>query len=68
MRAFVIKPKNEREFKFPAGLLKKLGVDTTTTALTQSKLEDIGMYKLMQEADKSKKASRARIMKKLSAR
>lgn len=65
MKALVVTPKNSTEYKFLTGLLKKLGVGTS--ALTQEELEDIGMSKLLREADKSKKASRAEIMKKLSS-
>ncbi len=64
MKALVITPKNDGEFKFITDLLKKLGVGTS--ALTQDELEDIGMAKLMHGVDKNKKASRAEIMKKLS--
>jgi hypothetical protein len=65
MKALVITPKNENEFKFVADLLKKLGVSSST--LSEDELEDIGMSKLMRGIDKSKKASRAEIMKKLTA-
>ena len=65
MKALVITPKNENEFKFVADLLKKLGVSSST--LSEEELEDIGMSKLMLDIDKSKKASRAEIMKKLTA-
>ena len=65
MKALVITPKNENEFKFVADLLKKLGVSSST--LSEEELEDIGMSKLMRDIDKSKKASRAEIMKKLTA-
>ena len=65
MKALVITPKNDNEFKFLADLLKKLGV--SSSELTQDELEDIGMSKLMRGVDKTKKASRAEIMKKLSA-
>ncbi|MEO7767608.1 MAG: hypothetical protein ABIS01_09285 [Ferruginibacter sp.] len=64
MKALVITPKNEDGFKFLSDLLKKLGVGSS--ALTQEELEDIGMSKLLRRIDKSKKASRAEIMKKLS--
>ena len=64
MNALVVTPKNQDEFKFVANLLKKLGVGSSL--LTQDELEDIGMSKLMHGIDKSKKASRAEIMKKLS--
>lgn len=65
MKTLVIRPKSDDEFKFIADLLKKLGVSSST--LTQEELEDIGMSKLMRDVDKSKKASRKEIMKKLSS-
>ena len=65
MKAIVVTPKNESEYKFVADLLKKLGIGTST--LTSAEMEDIGMLKLLSEADKSKKANRKEIMKKLSA-
>jgi hypothetical protein len=65
MKALVITPKNDNEFKFVADLLKKLGVSSST--LTEDELEDIGLSKLMRGIDKSKKASRAEIMKKLTS-
>jgi len=65
MKALVITPKNDNEFKFLSDLLKKLGV--SSSALSYEDLEDIGMSKLMRGIDKTKKASRAEIMKKLSA-
>ncbi len=65
MKALVITPKNDNEFKFISDLLKKLGVGSS--ALSQEELEDIGMSKLLRGIDKSKKVSRAEIMKKLSA-
>lgn len=64
MKALVITPKNDSEFKFLADLLKKLGV--SSSALSYEDLEDIGMSKLMRGVDKTKKASRTAIMKKLS--
>ncbi len=65
MKALVITPKNDNEFKFLADLLKKLGVNSS--ALSYEDLEDIGMSKLMRGIDKTKKASRTEVMKKLSA-
>ena len=65
MKALVIKPRNDSEFKFVSDLLKKLGVGSS--ALSQNELEDIGLSKLMREVDKTKKISRSEIMKKLSA-
>ena len=64
MKALVITPKNTNEFKFVSELLKKLGVGSS--ALSQDELEDLGMSKLLHDVDKTKRASRSEIMKKLS--
>jgi hypothetical protein len=64
MKALVIKPKNDKELRFVSDLLKKLGINSSSVSLED--LEDIGLSKLMRKADKSKKASRSEIMKKLS--
>ena len=61
----LIKPKNEIEFKFVADLLKKLGIGSSF--LTAEELEDMGMSKLMKGVNKSKKVSRADVMKKLAS-
>jgi reverse gyrase len=65
MRALVIKPKNDIEYKFLSSLLKKLGINSSSLSLEE--LEDIGLSKMMKGIDKSRKASRVEIMKKLSA-
>jgi hypothetical protein len=65
MKAIVVTPKSNDEFKFITDLLKKLGIGTST--LSKEELEDIGMVKLLNNVDKSKKANRSEIMKKLSA-
>jgi hypothetical protein len=65
MKALVVTPKNDSEFKFLADLLKKLGV--SSSALSYEDLEDLGMSKLMRGVDKTKKTTRAEVMKKLSA-
>ena len=65
MKALVITPKNNDEFKFIADLLKKLGVGSSS--LTQEELEDIGLSKMLRKVDKTKRASRSEIMKKLTA-
>jgi len=65
MKALIITPKNDNEFKFLTGLLKKLGVGSAS--LSEDELEDIGISRLMHSVDKTKKASRSEIMKKLSA-
>ena len=65
MKALVITPKSDNEYKFITNLLKKLGVGAST--LSKAELEDIGMTKLLVSVDKSKKANRSEIIKKLSA-
>lgn len=65
MKAIVVTPKSDTEFKFVTDLLKKLGIGNS--ALTTEDIEDIGMLKLLNNVDKSKKVSRSSIMKKLSA-
>jgi hypothetical protein len=64
MKAIVVTPKSDSEFKFINDLLKKLGIGTSTLSIDE--IEDIGMLKLLSNVDKSKKASRTEIMKKLS--
>ena len=64
MKALVIKPRNDKELRFVSDLLKKLGINSSSVSLED--LEDVGLSKLMRKADKSKKATRAEIMKKLS--
>lgn len=65
MKAMVITPKSASEHKFLSDLLKKLGV--TVSSLSQEELEDIGLAKMMRDADKSKKVSRSAVMKKLNS-
>ncbi|MBL7889419.1 MAG: hypothetical protein JNL24_07705 [Bacteroidia bacterium] len=63
MKAMVITPKNQGEFKFINDLLKKLGISSAT--MTVEELEDIGLSKLLKSADRAKKASKKSIMQKL---
>lgn len=65
MKAIVVTPKSDNEFKFVTDLLKKLGIGTST--LTKGEIEDIGMLRLMNSVDRSKRVSRTEIMKKLTA-
>jgi hypothetical protein len=66
MKPVIITPRNKKEFDFVAELLGKLNISTRT--LSQEELEDIGMSKLMREADRHKKVSREQVMKKLISR
>jgi ribosomal 50S subunit-associated protein YjgA (DUF615 family) len=65
MKAIVITPKSDNEYKFLSNLLSKLGVGVSS--LSKDELEDIGLAKMMHNIDKSKKASRSEIVKKLSS-
>jgi len=65
MKAVLITPKTATEFKFISDLLKKLGVSAAT--MSKEELEDLGLSKLMKSADKTKKATRDSVMKKLKA-
>ena len=65
MKAIVITPKSDNEYKFLSNLLTKLGVGIS--ALSQEDIEDIGLGKMMATVDKSKKISRSEIMKKLKS-
>jgi hypothetical protein len=63
MKAMVITPKSQDEFKFLADLLKKLGISSAT--MTEEEFEDIGLSKMLKAVDKTKKVSRNSIMQKL---
>ena len=65
MKAIVVTPKSDNEFKFVSDLLKKLGIGSST--LSKDEIENLGMLKLLNSVDKSKKVSRSEIMKKLTA-
>ena len=65
MKAVVINPKDDSELKFITELLKKLGIKSA--AISSEDLEDLAMSKIMKKVDKSKKATRYEVMKKLSA-
>jgi hypothetical protein len=65
MKAVVINPKNNSELKFVTELLNKLGIKSA--AISQEDLEDLAMSKILKKVDKSKKATRSEVMKKLSA-
>jgi 7-cyano-7-deazaguanine synthase in queuosine biosynthesis len=63
MNGVFIRPKNEEELEFVSALLKKLGINSKV--MTTEELEDIGLSKLMKTVDRTKKVSRAEVMKKL---
>lgn len=63
MKALVITPKSQSEFKFLSDLLKKL--DITSTTMKEEEIEDFGLAKMLKSVDKTKKVSRDSIMNKL---
>ena len=65
MKAMVITPRSQTEFKFINDLLKKLGISSAT--MTEEELEDVGLSKMLKAVDKTKKVSRESIMQKLKA-
>ena len=65
MKAVVINPKNDSELKFVKELLNKLGIKSAS--ISSEELEDLAMSKILKKVDKSKRATRSEIMKKLSA-
>ena len=65
MKAMVITPKNPREFKFLSDLLKKL--DILSSTMTEEKVEDLGLSKLLKKVDKTQKVSKESILRKLKS-
>ena len=63
MKAIVITPKNQTEFKFLSDLLKKL--DITSVAMNEEEIEDLGLSKMLKAVDKTKKVSKASVIAKL---
>jgi hypothetical protein len=56
METLLVKIDSKSEASFISELLKKLGVKTRI--LKEEELEDLGLIKMMKEADRSKKVSR----------
>lgn len=65
MKAVLITPKTDTEFKFISDLLKKLGVAAST--MSKEDLEDLGLSKLLKSVDKTKKVSKDSVIKKLKS-
>lgn len=65
MKAVLITPKTDTEFKFISDLLKKLGVAAST--MSKEDLEDLGLSKLLKSVDKAKKVSKDSVIKKLKS-
>ncbi len=62
MKAIVITPKNQSEFKFLSDLLKKL--DIMSVPMEKEELEDLGLSKMLKAVDKTKKVSKESIINK----
>jgi len=65
MKAVIIYPKDRSELKLVNDLLNKLGI--RSLSVDQDELEDLALSRLLKKVDKTKKASKAEIMKKLHA-
>jgi hypothetical protein len=65
MKAVLITPKTDTEFKFISDLLKKLGVAAST--MSKEDIEDLGLSKLLKSVDKTKKVSKDSVIKKLKS-
>lgn len=63
MSSIVINPKNEKELRFVAELLNKLGV--ASKVLSDEEQEDLGLGLLMKDIDRSDLASEEDILGKL---
>lgn len=63
MDTILVTAKTQAEFNFLSDLLKKLQVDIKV--LTDEETEDLGLIKLLKQADRTEKVSRASVMKKL---
>jgi len=63
MKSIVITPKDSKELKLIAELLKKMGI--SSTILSEEEKEDAGLLILMKEADKNEIVSRKEIADKL---
>jgi len=64
METIIINAKNKKESSFIAELLKKLNIEIKV--LTEEEKEEIGLIKLMKQADRTQKVSREKVMAKLS--
>ncbi|MBI4648777.1 MAG: hypothetical protein HY738_19860 [Bacteroidia bacterium] len=64
MESILVKPKSFEEFQFISEILKRMKVKIYV--LTEEEREDLGLIKLMKEADRTKKVLRDKIMEKLN--
>lgn len=66
MEAIIAKPRTASEIKFLLELLHKMGI--SAQILTDEQKEDLGLLKLMQEADRTKKVTVDAVMSKLKSK
>ena len=64
MNTLLVNTKDEQELQLVQDLLSKMKIKTRI--LSSEEKEDIGLLGLMKEADRTKKVTRATIMKKLN--
>jgi hypothetical protein len=63
METLLVITKDKTELKFVSELLKRMQIEIKT--LSPEEKEDLGLIKLMKEADRNEKVSREKIMTKL---
>jgi len=63
METLLVKTKNKNETKLVSDLLKKMRIQTVI--LSDEEREDIGLIKLMKQANRNEKVARQEIMTKL---
>ena len=64
MEALIVQAKDRAELKFISDLLKKMQIESKL--LTEEQQENLGLIKLMKEADRTQKVSREKVMEKLT--
>lgn len=64
METLVVTLKDKHEMQLVSDVLKKMRINTRQ--LTKEELEDLGLSKLMKQANRSEKVSREQVMKSLS--
>ena len=65
MESILISPKNKSDLRLLHHFLERLGIPSR--ALSEEDVEDVGLAILMKSVDRTKKVSRAEIMKKLQS-
>jgi len=63
METLIVTVKDKQEMRFVSNMLKKMHINAKR--LSEEEREDIGLAKLMKQADRSEKVSRDQVMKTL---